>query len=207
MTTLHTYTCYFKNLLTHAQQIQFRKWVKDNISSLKTAQHKNNTRVFNSLFRFAFSEEPTESEQELLYNKAKEFDEQTVCQLCRGIHNKTKEIWVGDSDPPVPPNGVMTLEAKYRAHNICTHCLATLERQIVEQGRQQPHGSWITWEEDGRHYAHCPARAITWELLPSGRPKKMEAALLPPYLRGPGVEGLTKPNDRYPYNGENDENT
>lgn len=196
--------CYFKNLLTYAQQIQFRRRVKEAFGEPKTFEHRNNTRLYKSIVRLTFDTEPTEEQTQQLVDIATDIDDQIVCKLCRSNYTETSELWVGDCDPPVPPSGIMTLEAKYRVHNICTRCWHNLEKQVVERQRQRPHGDWITWEEDGKHYAHCPGPSITWELLPSGRPKKLPVSLLPPYLRSAGTEGLTNPNGRYPYWGNNE---
>lgn len=110
------------------------------------------------------------------------------CSLCQSKHLPTTTVTVTDNDlnnAPRSPDGGIYLVCVYKSVYICTHCMDAIEETyfVPKLREQQEQQSWIVWSEAGMVLAYCPAKNFTWELLPTGRPKKLQEVVLPPWKR------------------------
>jgi len=108
--------------------------------------------------------------------------EVSPCSLCGGSYHPRTPVTVPGGEAPRSPSGGIYLVAVYQSKEICSLCWGYIEKEIVRRQRSRP-ADWDTWVEEEKTYAYCATREITWELLPTGRPKKLTEPMLPPWKR------------------------
>jgi hypothetical protein len=109
------------------------------------------------------------------------------CGLCGATWWPLTTISVHDNNVTPNEHGIVLLVAHYKNAHICKSCVMELGRKL-ENERQDACEHWVHWDErdgngDLRTFAYHRKKNFTWELLASGRPKKLSEVLLPPRSR------------------------
>ena len=108
------------------------------------------------------------------------------CSVCEAHWSPTNIISI-HGGAPTQPDGSILLVCYYKDAYLCNNCLSSAE-WLLEKRRRAAFQDWIHWDEKDNDqkintFAYHKAKNFTWQLLPSGRPKKLPEVLLPPWMR------------------------
>ena len=110
------------------------------------------------------------------------------CSVC-GAHWSSTNIISIPGGGTTQPDGSILLVCVYTDAYLCDSCLGSAE-SLLERRRRAAFQAqdWIHWDEKDNDqkvntFAYHKAKNFTWQLLPSGRPKKLTKVLLPPWMR------------------------
>jgi hypothetical protein len=109
------------------------------------------------------------------------------CNLCGSHWWPNIAITVSDHNAPPNKDGIVLLVAHYKDAYLCEQCLSSVG-YVLEQRRRKAFKHWIYWDEEDCHgklrtFAYHKERNFTWELLDTGRPKKLSEVVFPPWMR------------------------